>query len=281
MQISNTLAIMQSVATLALMLSLSFAYLINPLEDSLFFSALDGFTSSLYNSNVINELNTSVIAGILVGLFLGTTNVLLSSSKKIYDYVLIAIVSFFIFIFFGYVFSVEWIPYEPLQQVLFWVFVGLPVSTGMVGIWQNKVGNLAVSAFLILSMPLGLTGNTNEQIYPILGFVFSFILYLELSYGHARYSRLARVMAFSKEYEDVLVWFLTTLMITVAFTMILTSLAFLFHDLLGNILPYSFSNSIEYNTIYGQALSVLVFFMLWSVIQILFSRGYLARQVED
>ena len=281
MQTSNTLAIMQSVATLSLMLSLSFAYLINPLEDSLFFSALDAFTSSLYNSNVINELNTSVIAGILVGLFLGTTNVLLSSSKKIYDYVLIAIVSFFVFIFFGYVFSVEWIPYEPLQQVLFWVFIGLPVSTGMVGIWQNKVGNLAVSAFLILSMPLGLTGNTNEQIYPILGFVFSFILYLELSYGHARYSRLARVMAFSKEYEDVLVWFLTTLMVTVAFTMILTSLAFLFHDLLGSILPYSFSNSIEYNTIYGQALSVLVFFMLWSVIQILFSRGYLARQVED
>tara|TARA_B100000674_G_scaffold113366_1_gene84697 strand:- start:4917 stop:5762 length:846 start_codon:yes stop_codon:yes gene_type:complete len=281
MQTSNTLAIMQSVATLSLMLSLSFAYLINPLEDSLFFSALDGFTSSLYNSNVINELNTSVIAGILVGLFLGTTNVLLSSSKKIYDYVLIAIVSFFVFIFFGYVFSVEWIPYEPLQQVLFWVFIGLPVSTGMVGIWQNKVGNLAVSAFLILSMPLGLTGNTNEQIYPILGFVFSFILYLELSYGHARYSRLARVMSFSKEYEDVLVWFLTTLMVTVAFTMILTSLAFLFHDLLGSILPYSFSNSIEYNTIYGQALSVLVFFMLWSVIQILFSRGYLARQVED
>ena len=281
MQTSNTLAIMQSVATLSLMLSLSFAYLINPLEDSLFFSALDGFTSSLYNSNVINELNTSVIAGILVGLFLGTTNVLLSSSKKIYDYVLIAIVSFFVFIFFGYVFSVEWIPYEPLQQVLFWVFIGLPVSTGMVAIWQNKVGNLAVSAFLILSMPLGLTGNTNEQIYPILGFVFSFILYLELSYGHARYSRLARVMAFSKEYEDVLVWFLTTLMVTVAFTMILTSLAFLFHDLLGSILPYSFSNSIEYNTIYGQALSILVFFMLWSVIQILFSRGYLARQVED
>ena len=281
MQTSNTLAIMQSVATLSLMLSLSFAYLINPLEDSLFFSALDGFTSSLYNSNVINELNTSVIAGILVGLFLGTTNVLLSSSKKIYDYVLIAIVSFFVLIFFGYVFSVEWIPYEPLQQVLFWVFIGLPVSTGMVGIWQNKIGNLAVSAFLILSMPLGLTGNTNEQIYPILGFVFSFILYLELSYGHARYSRLARVMAFSKEYEDVLVWFLTTLMVTVAFTMILTSLAFLFHDLLGSILPYSFSNSIEYNTIYGQALSVLVFFMLWSVIQILFSRGYLARQVED
>ncbi|MFL2940288.1 MAG: hypothetical protein BEU01_00040 [Marine Group III euryarchaeote CG-Epi4] len=281
MQTSNTLAIMQSIATLSLMLSLSFAYLINPIEDSLFFGALDGFTSSLYNSNVINELNTSVIAGILVGLFLGTTNILLSSSKKIYDYVLMSIVSFFVLIFIGYVFSVEWVPYEPLQQILFWVFIGLPVSTGMVGIWQNKISNQIISAFFILSMPLGLSGNTNDQIYPILGFVFSFILYLELSYGHARYSRLARVMSYSKEYEDVLVWFLTTLLVTLAFAMILTSLAFLFHDLLGTILPYSFSNSIEYNTIYGQALSVLVFFMLWSVIQILFSRGYLARQVED
>ena len=281
MQTSNTLAIMQSVATLSLMLSLSFAYLINPIEDSLFFNALNSFTSGLYNSNVINELNTSIIAGIIIGLFLGTTNILLSSSKKVYDYVLIGIVSFFVLIFFGYVFGVDWIPYEPLQQLLFWVFIGLPVSTGMVGIWQNKIGNQVVSAFLILSMPLGLSGNTNDQIYLILGFVFSFMLYLELSYGHARYSRLARVMSFSKEYEDVLVWFLTTLMITLAFTMILTSMAFLFHDLLGSILPYSFSNSIEYNTIYGQALSVLVFFMLWSVIQILFSRGYLARQVED
>ena len=281
MQTSNTLAIMQSVATLSLMLSLSFAYLINPLEDSLFFSALNSFSSGLYNSNVINELNTSIIAGIIIGLFLGTTNILLSSSKKVYDYVLIGIVSLLVLIFVGYVFGVEWIPYEAFQQLFLWVFIGLPISTGMVGIWQNKVGNQVISAFLILSMPLGLSGNTNDQIYLILGFVFSFMLFLELSYGHARYSRLARVMSYSKEYEDVLVWFLTTLMITLAFTMILTSMAFLFHDLLGSILPYSFSNSIEYNTIYGQALSVLVFFMLWSVIQILFSRGYLARQVED
>ena len=281
MQTSNTLAIMQSVATLSLMLSLSFAYLINPLEDSLFFSALNSFSSGLYNSNVINELNTSIIAGIIIGLFLGTTNILLSSSKKVYDYVLIGIVSLLVLIFVGYVFGAEWIPYEAFQQLFLWVFIGLPISTGMVGIWQNKVGNQVISAFLILSMPLGLSGNTNDQIYLILGFVFSFMLFLELSYGHARYSRLARVMSYSKEYEDVLVWFLTTLMITLAFTMILTSMAFLFHDLLGSILPYSFSNSIEYNTIYGQALSVLVFFMLWSVIQILFSRGYLARQVED
>ncbi|MAQ63125.1 MAG: hypothetical protein CMA48_02240, partial [Euryarchaeota archaeon] len=184
MKTSNTLALMQSVATLALMLSLSFAYLINPLEDSIFFSVLNSFSKSLYDSNVINELNTSVIAGIIIGLFLGTTNILLSSSKKVYNYVLISLVSLLTFIFIGYVFSVEGIPYEPLQQLFFWVLVGLPVSTGMVGIWQNKIGNQVVSAFLILSMPLGLSGNTNEQIYPILGFVFSFMLFLELSYGH-------------------------------------------------------------------------------------------------
>ena len=47
MQTSNTLALMQSVATLALMLSLSFAYLINPLEDSIFFSVLSSFSKSL------------------------------------------------------------------------------------------------------------------------------------------------------------------------------------------------------------------------------------------
>ena len=123
MQTSNTLALMQSVATLALMLSLSFAYLINPLEDSIFFSVLNSFSKSLYDSNVINELNTSVIAGIIIGLFLGTTNILLSSSKKVYNYVLISLVSLFTFIFIGYVFSVEGIPYEPLQQLFFWVLM--------------------------------------------------------------------------------------------------------------------------------------------------------------
>jgi hypothetical protein len=152
---------------------------------------------------------------------------------------------------------------------------------GMAGIWQNSIGNQVISAFLILVMPIGLAGNTNDQIYPILGFVFSFLLYLELSYGHTRYSRLARVMYFSKEFETVLNWFLTTLVFTLALTTALTLVAFLFHDFLGDILPYSFSKSIEFNTIYGQALSILVFFMIWAILQTLFSRGYLARQVED
>jgi hypothetical protein len=107
------------------------------------------------------------------------------------------------------------------------------------------------------------------------------MLFIELSYGHTRYSRLARVMYYSKEYEMVLQWFLVTLVVTLALTTGLTSIAFLFHDFLSGLLPDNFSNSIEFNTIYGQALSVLVFFMIWAVVQTLFSRGYLARQVED
>ena len=281
MRINNTLAFMQSMATFSLMFSLSFAYLINPLEDSLLFNILDDFSSNVYKSNVINELNTSIIAGILMGLLLGTINIFLSSNKKIYNYVLTAVISFFVLLFLSYIFSYEGISYEPFQQLFFWVIIGLPISTGMVGIWQDKINSQVISAFLVLAMPLGLSGNTNDQIYLILGFVFTYMLFLELSYGHTRYSRLARVMSYSKEYEGVLMWFLSTLVVTLAFTIILTSLAFMFHDLLGNLLPYSFSNSIEYNTIYGQALSVLVFFMIWSVIQILFSRGYLARQIED
>ena len=162
-----------------------------------------------------------------------------------------------------------------------WIWIGLPISIGLVGIWQDYIGNQIVAAFLVLVMPLGLSGNTNDHIYPILGFVFSFMLFIELSYGHTRYSRLARVMYYSKEYETVLQWFLTTLVVTLALTTALTSVAFLFHEFLSGLLPYSFSNSIEFNTIYGQALSVLVFFMIWAVIQTLFSRGYLARQVED
>ena len=281
MKINNTLAFMQSIATFSLMFSLSFAYLINPLEDSLLFNILDDFSSNVYKSNVINELNTSIIAGTLMGLLLGTINIFLSSNKKIYNYVSIAVILFFVMLFLSYIFSYEGIPFEPFQQLFFWVIIGLPISTGMVGIWQDKINSQVVSAFLVLAMPLGLSGNTNDQIYLILGFVFTYMLFLELSYGHTRYSGLARVMSYSKEYEGVLMWFLSTLVVTLAFTIILTSLAFMFHDLLGSFLPYSFSNSIEYNTIYGQALSVLVFFMIWSVVQILFSRGYLARQIED
>ena len=281
MNTNNSLSFMQAVATFSLLLSLGLAYVINPIEDSLFFQAIDSSVSAMYDNEVLTELNNSIVAGILLGLFIGTVYVFLEMNKRVYDYTIFSVFVVILSVFIASLRNYDPVPYEFTQQLFLWTWIGLPITLGIVGIWNNSVGNQVFSAFLILVMPLGLSGTTNEQIYPILGFVFSFMLYLELSYGHVRYSRLARVMNYSREYEMVLQWFLLTLVVTLALTTGLTSLAFLFHNLLGDILPYSFSNSIEYNTIYGQALSVLVFFMMWAIVQTLFSRRYLARQVED
>jgi len=281
MNTNNSLSLMQAVATFSLMFSLGLAYVINPIEDSLFFKALDSIISGIYGDEVLSTLNNSAVAGMIVGLFSGTLFIFLSINKKVYDYTMLSIFLSVILIFVADIQDFDAFPYQVTQQLFLWIWIGLPISIGLVGIWQDYIGNQIVAAFLVLVMPLGLSGNTNDHIYPILGFVFSFMLFIELSYGHTRYSRLARVMYYSKEYETVLQWFLTTLVVTLALTTALTSVAFLFHEFLSGLLPYSFSNSIEFNTIYGQALSVLVFFMIWAVIQTLFSRGYLARQVED
>ena len=281
MNTNNSLAFMQAMATFSLLSCLGLAYIINPIDESLFFKATNSFVSSIYGEDVLLELNNSVVAGMLLGLFIGTVYVFLVMNKKAYNYTSSGLFVVVSFIFFASIMGYDQVPYTFTQQLFLSAWIGLPIALGIVGIWEKSIGNQVLSAFLILVMPIGLSGNTNEQIYPILGFVFSFMLYLELSYGHVRYSRLARIMHYSREYEVVLQWFLSTLIITLGLTTALTSLAFLFHNFLGDLLPYSFSNSIEYNTIYGQALSVLVFFILWAIIQTLFSRGYLARQVED
>ena len=281
MNTNNSLSLMQTIATFSLMFSLGLAYVINPIEDSLFFNALGNIVSEIYGEDVLSKLNDSAVAGMIVGLFSGTFFIFLSINKKIYDYTVLFIFLSVILVFVADIRDYDSFPYQVTQQLFLWLWIGLPISIGLVGVWQDYIGNQIVAAFLVLVMPLGLSGNTNEQIYPILGFIFSFMLFIELSYGHTRYSRLARVMYYSKEFETVLQWFLVTLVVTLALTTALTSVAFLFHDFLSDLLPYSFSNSIEFNTIYGQALSVLVFFMIWAVIQTLFSRGYLARQVED
>ena len=281
MNTNNSLSFMQTLATFSLISSLGFAYLINPIDDSLLFQATSSIAESIYQKDVLASLNNSIVAGLLLGLFAGTLNVFLDINRKVYEYFLFSIFLIIILVFAASLMGYDSFPYGVTQQIFVWFWIGLPVSLGITGIWLDRISNQVASAFLIIVMPLGLSGNTNEQIYPILAFVFSYMLYLELSYGHVRYSRLARVMHYSREFETVLQWFLLTLVVTLALTMILTSLAFLFHSFLGNLLPYSFSNSIEYNTIYGQALSILVFFMIWAVVQTLFSRGYLARQVED
>ncbi|MFL2941281.1 MAG: hypothetical protein ACJZ2N_00570 [Candidatus Poseidoniales archaeon] len=281
MNTNNSLSLMQTLATFSLICSLGFAYLINPIDNSLLFQATNSITENIYQKEVIDTLNNSIVAGLLLGLFVGTLNVFLDINRKVYEYFLLSTFLLVILVFTASLMSYDYFPYNITQQLFVWFWIGLPVSLGITGIWLDRISNQVASAFLIIVMPLGLGGNTNDQIYPILAFVFSYMLYLELSYGHVRYSRLARVMHYSREFETVLQWFLVTLVVTLALTMILTSLAFLFHSFLGNLLPYSFSNSIEYNTIYGQALSILVFFMIWAIVQTLFSRGYLARQVED
>jgi hypothetical protein len=139
---------------------------------------------------------------------------------------------------------------------------------------------IAIGAVLVLVQPLNLVGNDVSAIFAILGFIFCFMLYIELAYGHLRYARLARIMNYSGEFGSVLNWFGMMLLLTLGFTTLLTAAAFGFHDLLGNVLPPRFHNSIEFNTIYGRALSVMVFFALWAIAQTIFSRQFLARQVE-
>ena len=77
---------MQGIATFSLMFSLGLAYVINPIDDSLFFKALDGIISGIYGKEVLDELNNSAVAGMLVGLFAGTLFVFLSMNKKVYNY---------------------------------------------------------------------------------------------------------------------------------------------------------------------------------------------------
>ena len=257
MNTNNSLSLMQAIATFSLMFSLGLAYIINPIEDSLFFKALDGIISGIYGEEVLSKLNNSAVAGMIVGLFSGTLFIFLSINKKVYDYTLLFIFISVVLIFVADIQDFDAFPYQVTQQLFLWIWIGLPISIGIVGIWQDYIGNQIVAAFLVLVMPLGLSGNTNDHIYPILGFVFSFMLFIELSYGHTRYSRLARVMYYSKEYETVLQWFLTTLVVTLALTTALTSVAFLFHEFLSGLLPYSFSNSIEFNTIYSYIHTVL------------------------
>ena len=278
---NNILFLMRAIATFSLLTSFGLAYMINPIEDSFSFQVISGIINSLYGVDVVLNLNNSVVAGMIIGLLWGTLYVFISINKEVHDYTLVLVSLIIAGIFLSSVIGWDSIQYAVFQQIFLTSFIGIPILLGIVGVWDKKQGNQIMAAFLILIMPLGLTGNTNQQIYLILGFVFSFLLFLELSYGHIRYSRLARIMHYSKEYEMVLQWFLTTLVITLVLTTALTSFAFLFHNILGDYLPYSFSKSIEYNTIYGQALSVLVFFMLWATVQTLFSRRYLARQVED
>ena len=68
MNTNNSLAFMQAVATFSLISCLGLAYVIYPFDESLFFQATDSFVSSIYGVDVLSELNSSVVAGILLSL---------------------------------------------------------------------------------------------------------------------------------------------------------------------------------------------------------------------
>ena len=159
-------------------------------------------------------------------------------------------------------------------------WLGLPLLCGVPGIWRGNLPAIALGALLLLVQPLTLEGNDVAALLPILGFIFCFLLYIELAYDQLRYERLARIMHHSTEFEAVLNWFGVMLLLTLACTTALTAAAFGFHEVLGEVLPARFRNSIEFNTIYGRALSAMTFFALWAIAQTIFSRQFLARQVE-
>ena len=80
MNTNNSLSFMQTLATFSLISSLGFAYLINPIDDSLFFQATSSITESIYQKDVLDSLNNSIVAGLLLGLFVGTLNVFIAVS---------------------------------------------------------------------------------------------------------------------------------------------------------------------------------------------------------
>ena len=79
MNTNNSLSFMQTLATFSLISSLGFAYLINPIDDSLLFQATSSIAESIYQKDVIASLNNSIVADYI-------TSVALETSPK-YNYV--------------------------------------------------------------------------------------------------------------------------------------------------------------------------------------------------
>ena len=73
-------------------------------------------------------------------------------------------------------------------------WLGLPLLCGVLGVWRGNLPAIALGALLLLVQPLTLAGNDVAALLPILGFIFCFLLYIELAYDQLRYARLARIM---------------------------------------------------------------------------------------
>ena len=160
------------------------------------------------------------------------------------------------------------------------ILMGLPLAVGLYGVGRSSLQGVGGGALLILLLPLNHAGNSSENIQYILAFVLTFLIYMELGYAHYRYARYAQTMGESADFFGVILWFFGILLTVIFFTTFLTAAAFSFHELLGELLPLRYTSTIEYTTIYGQAISVLLFFLIIAVIQAILASRYLAKPVE-
>lgn len=160
------------------------------------------------------------------------------------------------------------------------LLMSLPLAAGLYGLGRSSLRGVGGGALLILLLPLNLSGNTSDNIQYILAFVLSFLIYMELGYAHFRYARYAQTMGESSDFFGVILWFFGILLSVIFFTTFLTAAAFSFHELLGDVLPKRYTSTVEFTTIYGQAISVLLFFLIIAVIQAVLASRYLAKPLE-
>lgn len=271
---------MQVLASVALVLSLGLAYRVNDPEQALLYRGLALMLDWLGYGDLLAFHYYTMPGGLAAGVLLGL--LLALAARRWWSLVaaLVLLVAVGVGVGYAAFAGMLAIDADVLRQLGLWAWLGAPLMVGLPAIWRDSMGTIGITATLVIIMPLGLEGNDTSALLEILGFIFAFLLFLELGYGHVRYDRLARIMRHSAEFDGVLTWFVMVLVTTLLFTTLLTAAAFSFHDLLGMVLPGRFRNSIEFNTIYGRALSVLVFFVLWAVAQTAFSRRYLAKQVD-
>ena len=270
---------MQVVATAALAMGTLLAHAITQAQAPLLTQALNVMLGWGGLDPVFLVTPAAVGGGILLGMLLGGTLAFADSRGRVPPVLaLLALLPFLL----SWLSLTDRLPVAPatLHALANYGWLGLPLLCGVPGIWRDNLPAIALGALLLLVQPLTLEGNDVAALLPILGFIICFMLYIELAYDHLRYARLARIMHHSTEFEAVLNWFGVMLLLTLACTTALTAAAFGFHEVLGEVLPARFRNSIEFNTIYGRALSVMVFFTLWAIAQTTFSRQFLARQVE-
>ena len=280
MNVKDPLKLMQFFSIISLVICLHFSYVINNPEESLFIDGFNVVTESVGHSDVFTFYDFTIIFSMFLGIVMGSVFAIAHyHSQRTFNLILFILLS--ILIILSYESGNDRIPIESetLHQFALWIFLGLPLMIGIPSVINSNLELLALSAFLVVVIPLGSQGNDTSMIVEILCFISAFLLFIELGYGHERYSRLSKIIPEGS--NSVVNWFVMVLMVTLFIAVGMTTAAYYFHEVMAYILPLKFAESIEFNTIYGRAISVLLFFSFWAAGQILLSRSYLAQQVED